>query len=270
MANVVRLDGAFAFWSRTTRSATATDITWGTTFVPTLTVAYKAVPNFGPLVRLAFVHDTESGQALVNPVFGVLYTPELAPGLRLPLFFGASMPIGSGGGSSDNPQNPKEKPAGNAAAGAGVYARSAMDNMLFAVNYVTVVVGAGLAYIAHGFTVQAEAAVFQLVRNRGEMYETDELRTNLTTGVHVGYTIFKQLTLSAELRYQRWLSTPAAVDADPTKRDQLSIGGGIRTRIDVIPDKLVLRPGIAYFNPLDDPMWKSDYHVLVIDVPAAF
>ena len=270
LANAVRIDTAFAFWTRTTATPTSTTTMSGTTIASTLTASYKASRNFGPLVRLAFVDDSASGQALVNPVFGLLYTPELVTGLRLPLFLGVAAPMGSGGGSSDDPKKPKDKPAGNAAAAAGVSARSSMDNMLFGVNYVTVVFGAGLAYIAHGFTLQGEAAVFELVRNRGEAYEADVRRTNLTTGVHVGYTPFKQLTFSVELRYQRWLTTPAAVTADPTKRDQLTVGGGIRTRIDLVPDKVSLRPGIAYFNPLDDPMLGSGYRVVVVDVPVVF
>ena len=157
-----------------------------------------------------------------------------------------------------------------AAPAAGVYARSAMDNMLFGVNYVTVVAGLGLAYVANGFTIQGEAALFEAVRNRGDAYEADEHRTNLTTGLHVGYTPVKQLTLSAELRYQRWLLAPSVVAGDPSKVDQLTVGVGIRTRIEVVPDEVVLRPGVAYFNPLDDPMWNNGYHVVVVDVPVVF
>jgi hypothetical protein len=262
MSTVVRVDAAFAFEDKGQMA-----------FASTLTGAYKAAPNFGPLVRIAFVHDTRSAtSAISNPAFGVLYTPELVAGLRMPLFLGVNMPAGSGGGSPADleAKNPKKKPGGYPAEAAGVYARSAMDNMLFGVNYVTFVVGVGLAYVGRGFTFQGEAALFQAVRERGEQYEVDAFRTNLTAGAHVGYTPIKQLTFSVELRYQRWLSAPSVIATDPARQDQITIGGGIRTRIEVVPDKVILRPGIAYFNPVDDPMLGAGYRVIVVDVPVVF
>ena len=50
---------------------------------------------------------------------------------------------------------------------AGISARSAMDNALFAVDYWTVIGGLGLARITPGSTLQAEVTVLQLTRARG-------------------------------------------------------------------------------------------------------
>src|SRR5690606_5383056 len=107
-----------------------------------------------------------------------------------------------------------------AAAGSGIYARSAMDNAMFAVNYLTFFPGLGIAYVADGLTVQAEATVLSLHRARGgESAEPDEHRVNFTSGVHVGYFVLESLSLGADLRYQRWLSTPSAVEADEAAAD---------------------------------------------------
>lgn len=265
-ATVLRLDGAVAVQDH------------ATTLASTFLGAYKLVPDFSVLFRLAFVHNApdhaSSSTAMGNPLFGATFTPELAPGLRLPLFLGVTVPVGSGGGNPDNPlAGPNGKiapPPSYAAEGAGIYARSAMDNALFAVNYVGFVFGAGVAYMTHGLTVQAEVTLLQFARMRGQLIDKDEARTNFTSGLHVGYTIVKPLTVSAELRYQRWLSTPAAVVVDDSKRDQMTVGVGVRTRFDAVPNKVILRPGVAYFNGVDDPMGKAGYHIVFVDLPVSF
>lgn len=265
-ATALRLDAAIALQDS------------ATTMASTFLGAYKIVPNFAGLVRLGVVHNApdhaSSASAFANPLLGATFTPELAPGLRLPLFLGATLPVGSGGGNPANtlpgPNGKIAPPPSYAAEGAGIYARSAMDNALFAVNYMAFIVGAGVAYMTHGLTVQAEVTLLQFARIRGSLIDKDETRTNLTSGLHVGYAIVKPLTVSAELRYQRWLSTPAAVVADDTKRDQMTVGVGLRTRVDAVPDKVILRPGVAYVTGVDDPMAKAGYHIIFVDLPVSF
>ena len=59
-------------------------------------------------------------------------------------------------------------PAPRRANAAGIRARSAMDNAMFAVNYFTAIAGGGVAYVDHKLTVQLEATLLQLFRVRGD------------------------------------------------------------------------------------------------------
>jgi hypothetical protein len=144
-----------------------------------------------------------------------------------------------------------------------------MDNALFAVNYTTLTAGVGLAFVRWGFTAQAETTILQLFRTRGDAIDKDAARTNFTSGLHLGYRLLDPLTVSVELRYQRWLSTPAAVTADPAKRDQLTFAVGLRANVP-LTKTLLVRPGVSYSHPLDDPMAAQGYRILQLDVPVVF
>jgi hypothetical protein len=235
-----------------------------------LTATYKVTPDVAFLVRDALiVNDPATGQggtAIVNPLLGMLYTPELAKGVRLPLFWGATIPIGMGGGDSTLPAT-----GTYGAAGAGVYGRSALDNALMAVNFAVLTGGVGVAYVDRGLTVQAEGTVLQLVRVRGgPPLETDKDRTNLTAGLHVGYSLLGgYLIPSVEARAQVWATTPAAVRKDATKREQITYGVGVRSKLQ-ITSGLLARPGLSYFRPRDDPMLAAGYHIVTLDVPFVF
>lgn len=234
-----------------------------------------SLPDLGFYGRVGLVRMSsdiaDSGTAVTNPLFFALYTPEIAPKLRLPIFAGVTAPIGSGGGNDPSKGT-------RAAVLSGIYARQAMDNALFATNYLTPTVGAGLAYVDKGLTVQAEVTVLQLMRVRGEALDGDKSRTNFTSGLNIGYLVLPPyLTISAELHYQRWLSTPKAVEADEAKpadarrglRDQLTVGGGVRANIP-LDDKILMRPGISYFRGIDDPMAKDKFSIIQLDLPIAF
>jgi hypothetical protein len=158
-----------------------------------------------------------------------------------------------------------------------------MDNAMFAVNYLTFFPGIGLAYVADGLTVQGELTVLSLNRVRGgDAAEPDERRTNFTSGLHIGYFVLDLLSIGADLRYQRWLSTPQAVEADEEMpsddqrgiRDQASFAIGPRFHFQP-GEGLWLRPGIAYARGIDGPMsgtsiGATNYHVIQLDVPFVF
>ncbi len=93
----------------------------------------------------------------------------------------------------------------------------------------------------------------------------------LVSGVHVGYFIIPMLSLGAELRHQRWLSTPKAVAADKTGtlRDNTTVAFGPRMHFEVAPGKW-LHPGISLTLPLDDPMKKNSYKIVQLDIPFSF
>ena len=209
------------------------------------------------------VHDSQdglpSGTIVSNPILFGLFTPEVAPSVRLALFAGVTLPVGGGGGNTPDL-------ASRRTALAGIYARQAMDNALFATNYLTPTMGVGVAWIHGGWTLQAETTLLELVRARGSVVDHDDTRTNLTAGAHVGYQLVPWLVASLETHYQRWLTTPTPVQRDSSARDQLTVGGGVRASFPLSTSMLV-RPGVAYFHPADDPMTRGKYRIIQLDVP---
>ena len=267
-ATVLRSDTAFALYKQS-----ATNDESGSTIAPMLLFSYKVMDGFAPLVRLGLVSnsppDVPNGPAsstlLVNPVVGATFAPKIHDQLKLGLFLGVTLPVGMGGGDKPDPEDP-------VALAAGAAARSAMDNAMFAVNYFTVFPGVGFAYVAHGLTLQVEATVFLLNKARGP--ETiDKRNTNFTTGFHAGYFIVPQFSLGAEIRHQRWLSTPATIKVggvvNDNLRDTTTFAVGPRVHIK-LGETSWFRPGIAFAMPLDKPMSDRDYKIVQLDLPVAF
>jgi hypothetical protein len=268
--SVVRTDTSFGFYDDPASEAA------GTTVASTLLASYKVTDNISPLVRVGMVSNdpsnTEQAAGFLNPVLGVTYGITLNPDFRMALFFGTALPLGSGGGDTPDPANV----ASNAA---GIRARSAMDNAMFAVNDLVLFPGVGVAWVAHGFTVQVEATVLQLIRVRGENAVTpagaplnpDSSRTNLTAGIHAGYFFFPELSAALELRHQRWLSTPTAVenDATGTVRDTTTVALGPRMHFK-IGEKTWIRPALAFAFGLDDPLQRWEERSVQLDIPFIF
>jgi len=278
-STLVRVDAAVAMHDK------------GVTVPAVLTLSYKIIPDLAFLGKISYAYDaqkdTKQVSAFYNPVFGFMYTPELTTGVRLPIFVGTNIPMGAGGGG--NTASPEYKTASNA-----IYARSGLDNALYGVNFVTPMVGVGLAYIGHGLTAQIEGTIVYLKRTRGgapgpndangnptKAYEQDNTRWNSSAGAHLGYAILPALTASVELRYQRWLSNaqPARV-TDTVRQDQFTGAVGLRTRI-AFSDTIVARPGVAYIRGLDKPMSKglltpdtnpdlAPFNIIFADLPISF
>jgi hypothetical protein len=198
----------------------------------------------------------------MNPVLGGLYGLKLDD-FRLAFFLGFTIPVGSGGGNSPDAATRA------ALAPAGVLSRSAMDNAMFAVNYFTVFPGIDFAFVKSGFTAQVEATFFQLFRVRGDQVDKDESRTNLTMGLHLGYFFIPQLSLGAEIRHQRWLSTPATVSANEATRDTTTFAVGPRLHFK-LSETAWFRPGIAYARGIDKPMTVGNYNIVQLDLPFSF
>jgi hypothetical protein len=89
--------------------------------------------------------------------------------------------------------------------------------------------------------------------------------------LHLGYFFIPALSAGAELRYQRWLSTPLAIKADTTGklRDTLTMAVGLRAHFK-LSDTVSLHPGIAYARGLDDPLAAAQYNIVQLDVPVQF
>jgi hypothetical protein len=279
VGNVVRSDTAFAFYKDAAGKES------GYSVASMLLFSYKLSENFAPLIRLGVAGnapplnvkasgvDIDRAQNFLNPVIGATYAMKPAKPLRLAFFLGVTLPIGGGGG--DNPD------VSNAQANApyGIRARSAMDNAMFSVNDFTIFPGVDLAYVASGFTIQVEATLLQLMRVKGDAgpkpKNPDKSKTNLTMGLHVGYFIIPQLSIGAEIRHQRFLSTPQGVKDDNAAaaplgvRDQTTWAIGPRGHFK-LGESVWFRPGVAFSMPIDDPMSKFKYKVVQLDLPVAF
>jgi len=267
---VLRTDTSFAFYDDPTSGAE------GSTVASTLLGSYKLTDNISPIVRVGLVSNsppgTDGAAGFLNPVIGGTYVLPITPEIRAAFFLGMALPLGSGGGDSPEPANV----ASNAA---GIRARSAMDNAMFAVNDFVIFPGVDLAYVAHGFTLQLEATLLQLMRVKGENAQNamgaplnpDSSRTNLTAGIHAGYFFFPELSAAVELRHQRWVSTPRAVelDATDTVRDTTTVAVGPRLHFKV-GEKSWIRPALALAIPLDDPLQRWESTSVQLDIPIIF
>lgn len=216
---------------------------------------------------------TKCGVASTNLLLGGFYSHKFAQHFRVSVFAAIALPVGSGVSSTTEPG------ASGAEAPAGQLSRSALDNVMFAVNDLSLVEGLDLAFIGHRLTVQAEVTVFQLFRARNELANLDAYKVNFTAGLHVGYFVTGWLSLAAELRYQRWLSDPKAVLADEANaekglpvqglRHNLSVGVGPRFHIK-LPGGKWIRPALVYEPGLAGLMATRRYHVLQLDIPILF
>jgi len=261
---VLRSDTAFAFY----KPEGAPE--GGSTVASTLLFSYKVTPELAPLVRVAMVNSSPPGgegkMVFANPAIGATYALKLGTDFKLGLFLAAALPIGGGGGNVEGPDDLEAR----LAVLAGIPARSAMDNALFATNYFTVFPGVGFAYVAGGLTAQVEATLLQLTRVRGEEADIDSSRTNFTTGVHVGYFVIPQLSLAAELRHQRWLSTPKPlVEANEELRDTTTVAVGPRVHIQ-LGETTWFRPALVYATGIDKPLTDAKMNIVQLDLPFAF
>lgn len=258
-ARVLRLDTVVASYEDAQDRSGST--------VASLLLASTKVGNSAALLgRMGMVRNSPpvgaDGTVLTNLTVGGLYAPKTGGDLRLGLYLLTALPVGGGGGNDPEPGK-------SAAIRAGVPARSGMDNAMFAVNDIVLFPGLDLAWVKDRWTLQGEVTLLQLWRVRGEKKQVDARRTNMTTGLHVGRFLSSHVSLGAELRYQRWLSTPAAVQANPKSRDTTTAALGARCHFKV-GEKTWFRPGIAVGVPLDDPMKAGDYTNIQVDLPLAF
>jgi len=279
--NVVRLDSSYGFYKNPTTDKN------GSALVTSLLGSYKIIPDLALIARVGLVSSAppsapqpapQSATAILNPVLAGLYGVKLSPDFKLGLFLGVTLPVGTGGGN-----NPDKDKAAAISPLVGMATRSAMDNAMFAVNYFTVFPGVDFAYVHGGLTVQAEATIFKLTKARGPDTSCspgcgapiDHTNTNFTSGLHVGYFIIPMLSLGAEIRHQRWLSTPNAVAKDylaagtHSTRDTTTFAIGPRLHFK-LSDSIWFRPGVSLSLPIDDPMKKYEYKVVQLDLPLSF
>jgi hypothetical protein len=155
----------------------------------------------------------------------------------------------------------------------GPVVRAGMENPLCAVNDVSVIPGLDFAYVAFGFTLQAEATFAEIVRVRGSEAQPEASKAAFAGGIHAGYFLATFLSLGAELRIQWWLNPPFAVqDHKPnTSYDLVSVGLGPRLHFPLGPG-VWIHPGVAYTRGFDPPMTPGSFNdnVVQLDVPVVF
>ena len=261
--NVVRLDTSYAFYRNPVTDKA------GSAVVSSLLGSYKLAADFALIARLGLVSNAPPDAVplvpkktnVLNPVLAGLYGIKLTPTLKLGLFLGIALPLGNGGDTNSHPSK-------IAATRAGIATRSAFDNAMFAIDYLTVFPGVDLAFIQSGFTLQGEATLLKLTRVRGP---SDDSRVNLTLGAHAGYFFAPFFSVGAEIRHQRWLSTPLSVKNDKTDsvRDTTTFAFGPRFHFK-LSDTSWFRPGLSLTLPIDDPMKKAEYKIVQLDLPISF
>jgi hypothetical protein len=226
-----------------------------------VTASYRLNQSWAPVVRLAFVGNDAPGEAtdgssFANPLLGATYARALGSH-RLALFGAATLPIGTGGGDAPNIRAAKTNAASRTARPA--------DDAMFAVDYLTVIAGADLAYVNHGLTAQAEATLLQLVRVRGA---AEPFRTEAAVGAHLGYFLGSHVSLSAELHHRRWLST---ADGDMART---TVAAGPRLHFRVGKQGWI-RPGLSFLRGLDArgfdaPLLTAQATGVQLDLPVTF
>jgi hypothetical protein len=147
-----------------------------------------------------------------------------------------------------------------------------MDNSLFAVNDFAIIPGADIAWVSGGLTLQAEATLFQLWRVRGANVQHEASKTNLTSGVHAGYFIVPELSIGVDVRYQRWLNAPIAVDKNTAGTNVDTWTGAIGPRLHFgLGGSVKAHPGVSYTQGFNEPMSNvKNYHIVQLDIPVTF
>ncbi len=261
VANTLRFDASAAFWKNGNARS-------GNTEVAGLIASRRISDRVALLGRISFIDNNppagsgeRAGAGFSNPLLGATFMRTRPGGIRQSLFIALTAPVGSGGG--DSPE-----PAKTSALARAIAARSAMDNVLFAVNYFSVIGGASLARVTNAATVQVEATVLQLFRVRGPDSQ-DQRRTNFTAGLHAGRSLRPVVSVGAELRYQRWLTNAAPVRSNRAARETVTAAFGPRFHFKLGGSKWI-RPGLSLTLPLDEPLSGQRYRIVQFDVPVSF
>lgn len=235
----------------------------GASGVAVVTGACRVLPSLSLLARAAYVVDV-SGRAaegaFANPLLGLLFARDVAPGLRVGVFAASTVPIGQG------ERLPADSPEVLALSN-GRLARASLDNALFSTNHLTVAVGVSAAWLVERFTIQIEATLLGAFRVRAS---PDSIVENLTCAGWVAYAITDWLFAGVALHHQHFLSTPSAVrSGGELGRAQTSVAVGTRVRIPLGAGVWVA-PGLSYLHGIGGLLAVRDDHVLTLDVPTTF
>jgi hypothetical protein len=216
-----------------------------------LSASYRLADGWASTIRLGFGANDAPGAALDgvtvgNPIVGATHT-RTTGSRRLALFAAVAIPIGSGGGNDPDPRAAKTNAA-------SITARP-NDEVMFAVDDATAIIGADVAYTKRGVTAQAEASLLQSVRVRGdETTGTDAFRTRVAMGAHVGMYLGRHLSLGGDLEYRRGLDD-----------DLATLTASIGTRVHFDVGEASFHPGLWYTRGVS-----NQTNAVAIAIPVLF
>jgi hypothetical protein len=250
----------------TTAAPATTDGQTAVDTVSFLSGSYKVAPNFAIGGRFgAFHYEPVKGDAqdgVTNLMLNGQYGTPVGSHFHVAAVLGVSAPIGSGSGNSPDPNM-------TAALIAGRYSRAGMDNTIFFTNYLGFVTGADVAYHYRRFTTQAEVSVSPLVRVQGALASPDTQIVAASAGWMAGYFLLPRLSAAAEARDSTVLTTPVAIEKDPSARNNLSFAAGFRGYF-ALTDKVSFRPGVSYGTGIYGKVADLHYQFVQVDLPVVF
>ena len=224
----------------------------------------RLTPSFGLQVRWGFDDNRvgtgeQNRTGIVNPQIGAVLAFPIGPLFRFAAATSVGFPVATGSDSSDTDARLLQRQA--------ALARSAMDNNAFIPTHLGVPTGLSLAFIHRGVTAQVDGTIIASGRVKGS--EGEDAVVNSTFGFFLGYMFVPEFSLGAELRYQYFLLPPAFVDEDPSARDNLTAGAGMRVEIE-LSDSSRIRPGLCVSTGLAGHVEQQSFHMVQFDVPISF
>jgi hypothetical protein len=144
-----------------------------------------------------------------------------------------------------------------------------MDNATFSTNSLGFPTGVSFAFVGEGLTAQLDATIIPTFRVKGETAEPDPFKVNTTYGLFLGYFVGHEISLGAEARYQYYLSTPAAVERDPSARTSFTLAGGFRAHLE-FANSVWMRPGLCYGRGVSGPVEQQSFQMVQLDLPVSF
>ena len=236
-------------------SATTNEVRNGQAFVFMAQVAYDFNAHLRAFLRYGLVDNFAPGRAhaasVSNLTLGASYGIDALHYLRLAAEGGLILPIGTGGGTD---------PALGVAI-ANARAR-ALHPTMFDPNFMT-------TYIGGVFSTQHTRIVGRLETFFDPSFKVndapdDKGKTRLRIAAHGGYRVLPWLEPFLEVRYFRFLSTNAAIEADSKLADNLFGGLGVAALLGP------LRAQVVYLRALDPPLTRIDFNVFAIRNGADF
>jgi hypothetical protein len=228
------------------------------TLLTVLSGAYQWTSAVSTFARVGSVHNASDDQAsatgFANPALGVSGQLELGKHVKLGALSGATIPIGSGGGSSPTP------------AAFRAWTNSVdWGGAMFAVNHVDVFGGLRGAYTEGRLTLQIESTVHELLRTRGAATDPIGAAATITgSTATVSFAVLPALSFSTGLSETRFWNTPKLIEQSPNSRVDYFFVAGVSTIVKI--GTVEVDPGLVYARALDLPLTQQKFQVVELDL----